>query len=228
MSTHDLRMQRFRSAGIYLVTSESLSAGRSTLGIVNAALDAGIRLVQLREKGMSDGRFAELAMKVRDAADRCGALLIVNDRLDIAMACKADGVHLGQDDLPVALARKLAPDMIIGASSHNLAEAIAAQRSGASYVNIGPIYATGTKQWDAPFLCPESIAAISPHLSIPYTVMGGIKLQHVPDLVRRGARTIAVVTAITAAPDPSAATSALLEAYRNSLSAESPSRLKSS
>jgi thiamine-phosphate pyrophosphorylase len=216
---HDLRMQRFRSAGIYLVTSASLSAGRSTMSVLDAALRAGIRLVQLREKDATAGAFVELARRAREATESCGAVLIINDRLDVAMACRADGVHLGQDDFPVAAARRLAPEMIIGASSHNVNEAVAAQRAGASYVNIGPIFPTTTKQWQSEFLGVGGIDAIAPHLSIPFTVMGGIKLQHIPELVRHGARTIAVVTAITAAPDPGAAASSLLSAYGAAVSA---------
>lgn len=220
MPTHDLRMQRFRDAGIYLVTSSALSSGRSTTGIVKAALDAGIRLVQLREKDMPLPAFLDLALEVREITDRCGAILIINDRLDVAMACRADGVHLGQDDFPVHAARRLAPDMIIGASSHDVAEAVAAQRSGASYVNIGPLFPTKTKDWTSAFLGIEGLDRIRHNISIPFTVMGGIKAQHIPDLVRHGARTIAVVTAITAAPDPGQAATELLTVYREAASRE--------
>lgn len=217
MSTHDLRLKRFRDAGIYLVTSASLSSGRATPAIVKSALDAGIRLVQLREKGMPTPAFLDMACEIRDMTDKCGAILIVNDRLDVAMACRADGVHLGQDDLPVKAARRLAPEMIVGASSHNVEEAVAAQRAGASYVNIGPLFPTKTKEWTSEFLGIEGLDRIRHHVSIPFTVMGGIKLEHIPALVRHGARTIALVTAITAAPDPGAAAAELLGAYRTAL-----------
>ena len=210
-------MLRFREAGIYLVTSASLSSGRTTPEIVKSALDAGVRLVQLREKGLPTPAFLDLARKLREMTDRCGAILIVNDRLDVALACKADGVHLGQEDLPVDAARRLAPELIVGASSHNIEEAVAAQKAGASYVNIGPLFATQTKEWTTDFLGIEGLDRIRHHVSIPFTVMGGIKAGHIPDLVRHGARTIALVTAITAAPDPEQAAGELLKIYREAM-----------
>lgn len=213
-------MQRFRNAGIYLVTSASLSCGRTTPQIVKTALDAGVRLVQLREKDMPVAAFLDLAHELREMTDRCGAILIVNDRLDVALACKADGVHLGQEDFPVDAARLLAPELIIGASSHNIEEAVAAQKAGASYVNIGPLFATQTKEWTADFLGIEGLDRIRHHVSIPFTVMGGIKTAHIPDLVTHGAGTIAVVTAITAALDPGQAAGELLKVYREALRRE--------
>ncbi len=212
---HNHRMQRFRNAGLYLVTSSEHSAGRSTETIVQSSLEAGVRLVQLREKTMSVRHLTELAQRLRTMTDRYDALLIINDRVDIALAVGADGVHLGTDDLPLAAARRLGPDLIVGASSHNVTEAVAAQRDGASYVNIGPLFPTGTKSWNDEFLGTEGLRRIAPLVNIPFTVMGGIKDRHIPDLLAAGARTIAVVTAVTAAPDPGAAAAALLEKIRS-------------
>ncbi len=211
---HARRLARFREAGLYLVTSEALSAGRSTLEIVRAALDAGVTLFQLREKERPLRSLCALAEDVRRLTARYGALLIVNDRLDVALAVGADGVHLGQDDLPLPHARRLAPDLILGASTHNTAEAEQAQAEGCSYVNIGPLFPTGTKAWSSAFLGVEGLRAIAPHVRVPFTVMGGIKLHHVPELRAAGATTLAVVTAVTAAPDPGAAARALLTAMR--------------
>lgn len=211
---HRQLMDRFVKAGLYLVTSETLSAGRKTIDIVRAALKGGVRLVQLREKELSAKRFFELAMQVREITARAGALLIINDRLDIAMASGADGVHLGRDDFPVNAARRLSPDMIIGASSHDKEEALAAERAGASYVNIGPLFPTSTKKWEGEFLGTGAIRAISGETRIPFTVMGGIKKQHIPELLSAGAQTIAVVTAVTAAPDPEQASRELLSLIR--------------
>src|SRR5690606_23076022 len=123
-------------------------------------------------------------------------------RLDIAMAVGADGVHLGLDDLPVPVARDLAPDLLIGASSHTLDEALAAEQSGASYVNIGPIFATNTKSVAGGSIGPAAIDAIKPYLGLPWTVMGGIKLHNIGEVLERGARHPAVVTAVTAAVHP--------------------------
>ena len=117
-------MSRFTEAGLYLVTSRALSRGRSTEDIVGAALAGGVRLIQLREKDCPTRAFLALARTVRRMTLEAGALLILNDRLDVALAVGADGVHLGQDDLPLPDARRLAPDFILGASTHDVAEAL--------------------------------------------------------------------------------------------------------
>lgn len=208
-------MRIFRRAGLYLVTSEALSRGRTTVEIVRQALAAGVRLVQLREKDMPLVRLVPLAREIRRITSRAGALLIINDRLDLALAARADGVHLGQDDLPAACAREIAPDMVIGVSSHSLREALAAQRAGASYVNIGPIFPTATKKWDKDFLGIRKMRAIAARLEIPFTVMGGVKAEHIPALVKAGAKTIAVVTAVTGAENPRQAAGELLRLIRS-------------
>lgn len=209
---HLSRMARFQEAGLYLVTSQELSAGRTTLDVLDAALDAGVKLVQLREKNLPVSDLMRLAEVVRARTSDYGALLIINDRLDVALACGADGAHLGQQDLPIAHARRIAPDLVLGASSHNLEEALAAEQAGASYVNIGPIFPTRTKEWTEAFLGLAGLRAIAPRLRIPFTVMGGIKLEHVAELTEAGARTIALVTAVTAAPEPGRAARDLLDA----------------
>lgn len=207
---HEERMARFREAGLYLVTSQPLSAGRTTVDIVESALAAGVRLIQLREKEMSAREYVALAGQVRRLTAAAGALLIINDRVDVALGVGADGVHLGQDDYPVPLARKLAPDLIIGASTHNVEEALRAQAEGASYINIGPIFPTGTKQWEGEFLGVEGLRRVATVARVPFTIMGGIKQSHIPELVQAGARTIALVTAVTAATDPEAAARELM------------------
>lgn len=208
---HRERMARFKRAGLYLVTSQALSRGRSTVEIVRAALAGGVKLVQLREKEMPLAQLAPLAAAIRAMTHRAGALLIINDRLDLALSVGADGVHLGQDDLPVAHARKAAPDMIIGASTHSLKEALAAQEAGASYINIGPLFPTQTKKWNKKYLGLKKLKQIIPRIKVPFTVMGGIKAAHIPDLVRAGAGTIAVITAITSAKNPRKAAEQLLK-----------------
>lgn len=211
---HQERMARFRTAGLYLVTSQVLSAGRTTPEILKAALAGGVKLVQLREKDMPLRDYVRLAEQARSLTATAGALLIINDRVDVALAVGADGVHLGQDDFPIPAARRLAPDLIIGASTHSVEEAQRAQEEGASYINIGPIYPTGTKVWEGEYLGLEGLKTISAVTRVPFSVMGGIKQSHIPALVQAGARTIALVTAITAAPDPEAATCELLMMIR--------------
>lgn len=212
-------MQKFTGAGVYLVTSGSMSAGRSTGEIIRAALCAGVRLIQLREKQLPVEQFARLAVEARKMTADAGALLIINDNLDVARDAGADGVHLGQDDFPVKEARRLEPDMIIGASTHSVEEALWAQEDGVSYINIGPMFPTTTKKWDAGFLGMDGLLKISAAIKIPFTVMGGIKKKHVPALRAAGVRTIAVVTEITAAEDPAKAARELLAAMTSSVTA---------
>ena len=213
--THAERMRRFAEAGLYLVTSQPLSAGRTTVEIVEAALAGGVRLIQLREKEMSLRDYVRLAERVRDLTARAGALMIVNDRVDVALAVGADGVHLGQDDFSIPAARRLGPDLIIGASTHSVDEALKAQTEGASYINIGPIFATGTKVWEGAFLGIEGLKRIAAVARVPFTVMGGIKTDDIPELLRAGASTIALVTAVTAAEDPVNAVRELLVALKH-------------
>ena len=207
---HDHRMAQFVGSGIYLVTSEAQSAGRSTLDVVRMALDGGMRLVQLREKNLPIAELTRLARDVRELTARAGAVLIINDHIDIALAVGADGVHLGLDDMPLRAARERAPDLVLGASTHNVAEALEAQEAGASYINIGPLFETKTKNWTGAFLGLEGLREIGAVARIPFTVMGGIKPEHIPELRNCGARVVAVVTAITAADDPRAAAEDLL------------------
>jgi thiamine-phosphate pyrophosphorylase len=199
------RQERFAKVDIYPVTCERLSAGRSDLEVLEAVIRGGSRIIQLREKELSGSELYELALKFRKITEKAGVLLIVNDHLDIALAVEADGVHLGQEDLPVAAARGLAPDLLIGASSHSLEEALAAEEAGADYVNIGPIFPTATKEVKTRILGPAAIGAIAPALSLPFTVMGGINAANIDQVVAAGARRVAVVTAITGAEDMAAA-----------------------
>lgn len=209
---HTERMRDFARAGLYVVTSAS--TGHATLDVVRAALAAGVTLIQLREKELAVRDLTRLADRARRLTSEAGALLLVNDRLDVALAAGADGVHLGRDDLPIQAARRAAPDLIVGASSHSVEEALEAEAAGASYVNIGPLFPTRTKTWTGRFLGSEAVREIALRLRIPFTVMGGIKAEHIPELKRAGASTFAVVTAVTAAPDPEKAARELLRLIR--------------
>ena len=126
--------------------------------------------------------------------------MIMNDHVDIALLTGADGVHLGQDDLPLKEAVKLAPDLIIGRSTHSREQALEAEAQGASYLNLGPIYPTQTKNTPVHPLGIEIVKEVGPLLHIPFTVMGGIKERHIPGLLAAGAKYIAMVTEITQAP----------------------------
>lgn len=204
------RLTRFEQADLYVVITEAFCAGRTALTVLDQVLAAGVGIVQLREKDLTDRSLYELAVEFRRRTRAAGSLLIIDDRVDIALAAGADGVHLGQTDLPVAAARRIAPDLIIGASSHSLAEALAAQNDGAGYVNIGPIFSTPTKPAAVP-LGVEALQRIAPHLRIPWTTMGGLNQGNIAQVVARGARHPAVMSAVTAAADVSAAARALRE-----------------
>lgn len=201
----------FNQADLYVVITAAFSAGRRPLEVLAEVLAAGVRIVQLREKDLEDRRLYELALAFRQHTAAVGALLIIDDRVDIALAAGADGVHLGQTDLPVAAARRIAPDLFIGASSHSLEEALAAQAAGASYVNLGPIFPTATKP-QAVSLGPEAISRITPFLKIPWSTMGGLNQGNIAQVVARGARHPAVMSAVTAAADVTAAARSLRQA----------------
>ena len=192
---------RFAGIDIYPVTCERLSSGRSNLEILDGVIQGGAKIVQLREKEYSVRKLYQLALSFREITEKFGVLLIINDHVDIALAVDADGVHLGNEDLPIAAARRIAPHLLIGASTHSLQEALEAEAQGADYVNIGPIFPTATKEGAQQFLGPEAIAAIGKHLRIPYTVMGGINESNIDQVLAAGARRVAIVTAITQAPD---------------------------
>ncbi|HHD64564.1 MAG TPA: thiamine phosphate synthase [Desulfobulbaceae bacterium] len=217
-SRYAQRMQQFvERVDIYPVSCERLAGGRSDREWLGAVLAGGARIVQLRDKGSSDRELLAKAHYFRRKTREAGALFIVNDRLDIALLSKADGIHLGQNDLPPEAVRSLAPDMIIGLSCNTEEQARQLgllEQQGAcpvSYYNIGPLYATGTKEGLVRFLGPDAIECFSRHSRLPFTVMGGIKAEHIDVLVRLGARCIAVVTAISQAKDITCETSQLRE-----------------
>lgn len=195
------RKSKFLDIDLYPVTCERLSAGRSNLEILEGVIRGGARIIQLREKECSKRDLYQLALAFREITRKAGVLLFINDHLDLAMAVEADGVHLGQDDLPVTAARKLAPELLIGASTHSLEEALQAQDDGADYINIGPIFPTKTKEGVHRELGPEAIRTISAAVRLPFTVMGGINETNIEQVLAQGARRVAMVTAITQAPE---------------------------
>jgi len=197
---------------IYPVSCEPLANGRSDLEWLEGVLGGGAKIVQLRDKHSDDRVFYQKALIFRQKTNEAGALFIVNNRVDIALLVNADGIHLGNDDLPAQEVRKLAPELLIGVSCNSPEQAKTAKERGASYFNIGPLYKTETKKKLTPFLGPEKIETFAPLCDLPFTVMGGIKLDHVRELVTRGARRIAVVTALTQAKNIAAETRRWIEA----------------
>ena len=195
------RLAKLKEIDIYPVTCQELSEGRTNLEVLAAVLKGGAKIIQLREKHWSKKDLYDLAVECRKQTRSCDALLIINDHVDVALAAGADGVHLGQDDLPVEAARKLAPELIIGVSSHSLKEALKAEKGGADYVNIGPIFPTKTKADAQHFLGPEAIAEIGPQLTVPFTTMGGITPDNIHSVLKAGSRRVAMITGITRAAD---------------------------
>ncbi|WP_408959883.1 thiamine phosphate synthase [Natrinema sp. 74] len=203
----------------YLVTQASLSNGRPTTEVVRAAIDGGVDAVQLREKDASARSRYELGHELRELTAAAGVDLIVNDRIDIARPIDADGVHVGQSDLPVAVARDLlGPEAIVGCSTSTVAEARAAAADGADYLGVGAVYGTASKDVDDDKngIGPERIAAIADAVSIPIVGIGGITTDNAGPVVKAGAAGVAVISEITAAPDPQAATAALAAAVETS------------
>ncbi|NLK00866.1 MAG: thiamine phosphate synthase [Clostridia bacterium] len=188
--------------GLYLLTGEDISAGRSTLEIVEKAIEGGVQTIQLREKKMSAGQLVRLGKKLRVITRENGVALIINDRVDVALAVGADGVHLGQDDFPIEEARKLLGNRaILGLSVDNVEEAVKAERAGADYVGLGPIYRTMTKTDTGPMIGPESIREVKDRIGIPVVAIGGIHMENAPAALRAGADSLAVITAVTEARD---------------------------
>ena len=182
---------------------------------VEAALTGGATVVQLREKHCSSREFYELAVRVRAIARRFGAPLIVNDRVDIALAAGADGVHVGQSDLPCAAVRRLVGEgMLVGVSAGSVAEALAAAREGADYLGVGAMYATGTKE-DAGLVTMEELKNIRRAVELPIVVIGGINKATLGNVKGMGIEGIAVVSAIAAQKDPAAAARELLTLWKS-------------
>lgn len=197
---------------VYPVTCDSLTNGRGDKEWLDQVLSGGAKIVQLRDKESKDNEFLAKARYFREKTLEAGALFLVNDRLDIALLSDADGMHVGQGDFGPEEIRNLAPDMIIGYSCNTrehvveLANAVNSDTSCVSYYNVGPVYKTATKKGLHSFLGARAIADYTSLCSLPFTVMGGIKISHIDELVEAGAKRIAVVTAISEAEDMAAET----------------------
>jgi thiamine-phosphate pyrophosphorylase len=193
------RRQRLRDARLYFVADRD-----GMQHALDAALAGGVDLFQLRDKDASDDELLAAAETAREKCRAADALFLMNDRPDLAVACDADGVHVGQDDTPVGRAREIVgDDAIVGLSTHSMKQAQAGCRSGADYIAVGPVHATPTKE-GRPAIGVEPIKYAAAHVSVPWFAIGGIDTKTVGDVVRAGARRIVVVRALTDADDPEA------------------------
>ena len=189
---------------LYLVTDPRLSGG-DLPGAVRAAIQGGVTLVQLREKNADSRQFLETALRVREVTERYGVPLIINDRIDIALACNAAGVHLGQQDIPCKIAREiLGPDKLIGVTAKTAAQAVQAERDGADYLGCGALFPSGAKPEAQPMTL-STLSEILASVHIPVTAIGGINAENVHLPVETGANGVAVVSAILGQPDIAAA-----------------------
>lgn len=187
--------------------------GRDALTVVAAALSAGAPVIQVRSKGGTDRDLHDLAERVVRLCDDAGALCLVDDRVDIALAVGAAGTHLGAHDLPLAAARRIAgPGHLLGGTARDATRARELVAQGASYLGVGPTAATSTKDGLPSPLGTAAVGAVAAAVDVPVIAIGGVTVGHVPDLLAAGVHGIAVVAAVSEAADPAAATRALLRA----------------
>jgi thiamine-phosphate pyrophosphorylase len=201
---------------LYVVTDRQLTSGRSLRWVVEAALQGGARAFQLREKDLPPRELYPLALEMRQLTQTYGARLLINDRVDVALAVNADGVHLTTTSLPASIARRvLGPEPLIGVSTHTLAEAQAAAEEGADFLVFGPVFFTPSK---APYGQPvglDALRAVRAAVKVPMLAIGGVKKANIDQVVAAGADGIAVISAIIGADDPTAASQELLATLRS-------------
>ena len=194
---------------LYFITDRKQTAGRLLIDVVHAALDGGVRAIQLREKDLEGGELYRLASQLRSLTGRYNARLLINDRIDIALAVDADGIQLGQNSFSAATARQLlGSEKLIGVSTHSSAEIAAAE--GADFIVFGPVYFTPSK---AAYGEPQGIERLRQAVKqspVPVIAIGGIKKEQITEVITTGAHGIGVITAISAASDPAQATRELL------------------
>jgi thiamine-phosphate pyrophosphorylase len=204
---------------LYLVTDRTRTAGRPLLDVAEQALRGGVDAVQLREKDLSSAALFDLAQRLRDLCRRYGARLLINDRVDVALAVGADGVHLPADSFAPADARRLlGPHALIGASTHSLKEAQAAAAAGADFIVFGPVFDTPSKRAYGAPLGLEALAEVTRATALPVFAIGGVTSGRVAAIRQGGAHGAAVISAILHADDPRAAAAALRAALSSSLS----------
>jgi len=187
---------------VYVISDGKLSRGRAHLEVLSEAIRGGATCIQLREKDLSARELYTLAVDLRDFTLRKGITFIVNDRLDVALAVEADGVHLGQDDLPAAAARLIIPPgMLLGVTVRNEQQALQAQADGASYLGAGAVFATSTKTDTGKPMGLQNLAKICSSVQVPVVGIGGINAARAGSVIGTGAAGVAVVSSVISADD---------------------------
>ncbi len=195
-------MRKFPETDIYGITDSNLSLGRPVAEVVGALLGAGVKVIQYREKRKKAGEMLRECEILRKMTRDAGAFFIVNDHVDIAMLVGADGVHVGQEDLPVARVRELVgEDCVIGLSTHSPEQVAGALRDGADYIGVGPLFATRTKEDVCEAVGLEYLDYVAGNHDIPFAAIGGIKRHNIAEVVRHGARCCCLVSELVGAPD---------------------------
>lgn len=193
------RNYRFNTE-LYCITAEELSMGRGNIEVVKAMIGAGVKIIQYREKDKKMKEKYQECCVIREMTKAAGVTFIVNDDIDLAMVVEADGVHIGQDDLPIEKVRELVGDkMIIGISTHSPAEAQQAVLAGADYIGVGPIFKTATKKDVCDPVGFNYLEYVAQNISIPFVAIGGIKLSNISEVMKRGTQCVAIITEITMA-----------------------------
>jgi len=201
---------------LYVITDRVIARGLSHAEIARLVLDGGADVVQLRDKSLPCGDLLAAACEIREITREAGALFIVNDRIDIALASGADGVHLGQDDLPVRHAKKVAPTgFIIGVSVGCIADAVAAESAGAGYVALSPTFSTTSKEDAGPGHGITVLRGICSSVSLPVIAIGGISTRNVPEVISAGAEGVAVISSIVGQEDITGAARQMKAIIRN-------------
>jgi len=194
---------------LYVITDEKIGLGRSHIFLAEEALKGGATVIQLRDKEKSGRELYKIGVKLREITKKYGGLFIVNDRLDIALAVGADGVHLGMNDLPISVARRIAGNnFIIGASVSSPEEAILAEKEGADYISAQSVFETSSKE-DVKVIGLEGLKAIVKVSSLPVIAIGGINRDNVRDVMKTGVKGIAVISAVVSKEDVRSATEEL-------------------
>lgn len=206
---------RERLKGLYVIIDPEVARGRDEAQIAREAIAGGATMVQLRDKTRDKGEMLRVAEAIADVCRHEGALFITNDHVDVALAVGADGVHVGQKDLPVAVVRRLmGPNHIIGASTNNANEARKAEEDGADYVSVGRLFPTGSKADTRPATL-DTLRAVKATVKLPVCAIGGINESNVDSVIAAGADIVSVIAAVVAAPDIRAAARALAERFES-------------